>query len=151
MNSDKYDSNKKEMFFIKLLLNIFGFLIALLIYSIKFKSYFFSIYFIIFTILIFPLSSTVPTNKCILFIIKFCCCCKSNSCNFKSSHQNPLIEKKFIGFKYWIYFLTILINLFLIGLLFLSIFIDDLEYVSVDKRLGKKEKFMNIIEEDFTE
>ena len=129
-------------FILKLFYSLISLLLTSLSYSLYFGSWKFPLYFILFFIAIFPVSTAIPFDN-------FFDCCSS------ADEQNPenviKIKKKFKGLKYWYYLIVILINFYILGFLFLAIFIDDLEYESVNKRLGLENTFNNTSEEDFTE
>ena len=128
--------------FLKVFYSIFSLILTSLSYSIYFKSWKFPLYFILFFFAIFPFSTAIPLDI-------GCDCCNDED-NHKPENLIK-IKKKFKSLKYWYYFFIILINFYILGFLFLATFYDDLEYESVDKRLGLEKTFNNTPEEDFTE
>ena len=148
-----YDE-KKDRFFLcwKWIISLVGLLLCIFCYSIGYKNFIIFIYLLIFFVLLFPISLSVPNplycsrniGEC--FILS--CNCDCECCNTKIVSD---VDKKFRGLKYWIYIIIFLVNIFILLLLFFAIIINDYEYESIDKRLGLKDDFDKIIIEDLTE
>ena len=148
------ENNQLNYSDIKFLYIICGFLLPLLSYSIQFKSISFFIYFLIFYILMFPMSYSVPLNKILFYCFEYICCkkyCCKKEVNIPITENRNNIEKKFKGLNCLLFSISFLINIYIFMLIIIAAKIDDSEYASINDRLGNEKNFNESRLEDFTE
>ena len=133
---------------IVLIINIILYIVA---FCLKyFSSGYFLIYLIFFWLFIFSISAAVPNP---LFYCNYLRDCSNILCNSNYSLNKVVenIEKKYQGLKHWIFGLIVSTILIIFFLLLNAFKIDDLEYQTVDKRLGPENIFNKTYIEDLTE
>lgn len=158
-NEDDFKDKKNPCFLCKFFYIIFGIVIFLIIYIASFFTELLplSVGFIVFMIVVFLICFlvSIAVSHQLFIFNAFCKCGEKCNCKYceKKNQDNVVskVEEKYAGLSFWIYSIIVLIFLFILFLAIYAIKNDNLEFQSVEERLGSMDKFNNIPINDYTE